>query len=260
VVSERRALERMLALAARLVPSSGAIFAGFNWPILAVRVARLLHAAGVTVVYENGIVEDQLTKVLPTAPTDLAAADNSPALTGSLDALFLWLRSGRIDMTFIDAPIVDQMGNINSTALGSYGSPKVRLAGSGGGSELTATGRSVVLMCSGTTARSYPRRVDYITSPGYLAAAGDRARFGYPAGRGPVLVVTPLGLLGFDSESLVPRAVFADVTVSQLSGTFRWLDAVDYAVATIPEPSQAELDAVTSVLTEARARRYRLGT
>lgn len=256
-MNQRTAVDRVLTAALRLVPQRGVVFAGFNWPMLALRAARRLHAGGVTVVYEDGIVEDSLTPVLPTAPTDMAAAAGCPATAGSLEALFFWLRGGRAQMTMLDAPIVDRHGNVNSTVVGDYYTPKVRLAGSGGGSELSATGRDVLLICASTEPRAYPERVDYVTSVG---RGGESDGRGPLPGRGPVLLATPLGLLAYGpKQTLIPRAVFADVSVEQMHATFRWLSPDIPVPATLPDPSEEELAAVHEVLAEARAQRYRAG-
>ena len=251
------AIERVLVVALRLVPEQGVVFAGFNWPMLALRAARRLHAGGVTVLYEDGIVEDELTDRLPTAPTDMAAAARSPATAGSVEALFFWLRGGRAELTMLDAPIVDRRGNVNSTVVGDYASPKVRLAGSGGGTELSATGRDVVLICSSLEPRAYPEGVDYVTSPGRLAPDGEGSCL---PGRGPLVLLTPLGLLAYGADGLLaPRAVFDDVTADRLRATFRWLPDAAPPAAELPNPTGEELDAVRSVLREARAQRYRVG-
>ena len=254
------AIERVLVLAVRLIPESGVIFAGFNWPMLSLRAARRLHAPYVTVLYENGIVEDGLTPDLPTAPTDMAAAVEAPVAAGTIEALFFWLRGGRASMTMLDAPIVDRRGNVNTTVVGDYSHPKVRLAGSGGGSELSATGRNVVLICTSIDARSYPARVDYITSPGRLEEEGDLAAGGYLPGRGPVALITPLGMLTFGADGvLLPRAVFGDVDLDQLRSTFAWLPEELPEPIKLPEPSEEELAAVRQVLEEAREQHYRAG-
>jgi glutaconate CoA-transferase subunit B len=261
VVSRYSPQEAMLVLAARLVPADGVVFVGFNWPMLAVRAARRLHAPHVTVVYENGIVEDRLTPHLPTAPTDLAAADGAPVFGTSVDALLMWLRSGRVDTVLMDAPIVDSRGNVNSTVVGDYWQPRVRLAGSGGGADLSATGRSVILLCSAATARAYPVRVDYVTSPGRLDANEDRDTLGYPPGRGPVALVTPVGMLCFGSDGrLRPAGVYPEVTEPDLRAIFGWLPTIWTAPAALTPPTPTELTVVRGVLDEARQRLYRVGT
>ncbi|UUZ65194.1 hypothetical protein LP417_11585 [Polaromonas sp. P1-6] len=77
------AFEQLLFTGATQIPDDGVVFVGFHWPMLMSRIARRLHAPNVTVVYENGIVEDRITPLLPTSPCDLTAAEGSPVCAGS---------------------------------------------------------------------------------------------------------------------------------------------------------------------------------
>lgn len=250
--------ERMLLTAAALVRPDGVYFVGFHWPMVAMRVARRLHAPHASVVYENGIVEDRLTPTFPTSPSDLASAEGATACAGSLEALYMWLGGGRVDVAMLDAPIVDRRGNVNSTVVGDYDHPRVRLAGSGGGTELASLGRSLMLISSSTDPRSYPEAVDYVTSPGYLGGRGDRERLGYLRGTGPTWLVNPLGLFGFEDEEVGVMALHPGVTADEVGTAFGWEIDVPASVDTLPEPNDVELDAVRATLAEARERRYRL--
>jgi glutaconate CoA-transferase subunit B len=167
---------------------------------------------------------------------------------------------GRVTRTFLEAPIVDRRGNVNTTVIGDYDQPTVRLPGSGGGTELGSLGRGLTLMCNSVNARSFPEKVDYVTSPGHLGAAGDRDRLGYPHGRGPGVLVTPLGRLGFrEGQGFTPTGFHRGVSWDDLSACFRWLPAVSVAeIGEIADPTPAELAATRHVLREARTNRYRL--
>jgi glutaconate CoA-transferase subunit B len=177
---------------------------------------------------------------------------------GSLEALYMWLGSGRVDMALLDAPIVDRRGNVNTTVVGYYGRPRVRLAGSGGGTELASLGRSLMLVSSSTNPRSYPAAVDYVTSPGYLAERGDRARLGYKPGTGPTWLVNPLGVFGFADEELCVTALHPGVEAAEVEAAFGWAIEVPPDPDRLPGPSPEELAAARSVLEEATGRRYRL--
>ncbi|HYM68670.1 MAG TPA: CoA-transferase, partial [bacterium] len=192
--------ERFLLTGARCIPDATVVFVGFHWPMLMARVARRLHAPGIIVVYENGIVEDHLTALLPTSPCDLVAAEGAPMCAGCFESLYMWLGAGRVEMTVLEAPIVDRHGNVNTSVVGTYHRPKVRLPGSGGGTELASLGRGLLLVSASTDRRSYPERVDYVTSPGYLEGADDRERLGYKPGSGPQILVNPLGMFRFDGR------------------------------------------------------------
>lgn len=250
--------ERMLITGARLLPEGAVTFVGFHWPMVISRVARRLSAPNLVVVYEDGIIEDRLTPVLPTSPSDLAAAVDSPFCAGSLESLFMWLGRGRVEWTLLEAPIVDRRGNVNTTVVGDYRRPKVRLPGSGGGTELASLGRGLVLISASTSPRSYPEAVDYITSPGYMTARGERSRLGYKPGSGPRLLVNPLGLFEFVDEDLRARALHPDVSVAAACAAFGWEMSIADDVERLPEPSPKELATVRSELDNAREQLYRM--
>lgn len=250
--------ERTLVTAARLVEPHGVHFVGFHWPMLAMRIARRLHAPHASVVYENGIVEDRLTPVLPTSPSDLTSAEGASTCATSVEALYMWLGAGRVDIAMLDAPIVDRRGNVNTTVVGDYRRPRVRLAGSGGGTELASMGRAVLLISSSVNPRSYPEEVDYITSPGYLRERGDRERLGYKPGTGPRWLVNPLGRFRFVDEEVAVDALHPGVEPDDVRAAFGWPIEVPEDPARLPEPSADELQATRAVLAEARERLYRL--
>jgi glutaconate CoA-transferase subunit B len=259
--------ERFILSGAREYRDGEVCFVGFHWPQLAARIARFLHAPDMIVVYETGVVEDGPTPELPTSPTDLRCAVGAPMLAGSIDALFGWLASGRVQRTFLDAPIVDRRGNVNTTAIGPYASPKVRLAGSGGGTELASVGRGLTLLCSSTRPRSFPERVDYLTSPGHLGAPGERARLGYPPDSGPKALITPLGRFtfgdgGFGDGGFGVDALQPGVGWDEVAATFvGWVGPEEPAgVERVPEPTPAELEVVRRVLAEAEGKHYRIPT
>jgi glutaconate CoA-transferase, subunit B len=251
--------ERFLFTASREFADGQVCFVGFHWPMVAARIARRLHAADLTVIYENGVVEDQLTPELATAPTDLRCAVGAPALMGSLDALYGWLRAGRAGLTVLDAPIVDQYGNVNTTVVGPYSAPKVRLAGSGGGTELGALGPGLTLLSSSTQPRSFPGRVDYITSPGHLYGAGQRARLGYPPDRGPKNMITPLGRFVLSPEGgFESFALHSGIVAAQVAEVFVGWPMPEEADAVLPDPQESDLKVIRAVLDDARHTRYRL--
>lgn len=251
---------QFLITAAREVTDDDVALVGFHWPMVATRIARLTHAPNVTAVYESGVVETVLTPELPTSPADLRAAAGSAYCGSSTDALFAWLGRGRVTRTLLEAPIVDRRGNVNTTVVGPYDRPAVRMPGSGGGTELASMGRGLTLLTASQDPRSFPERVDYITSPGYLRAPGDRQRYGYPDDRGPRTLITPLGRFCIDdTDGVRVEAVHEGVTTRDLRACFRWLDAAPPKVLPVlPAPTAAEVNALAQVLDSARRSHYRL--
>lgn len=251
--------EQMFFSGARRIRDGAVLFVGFHWPMVMARIARRLHAPNVVIVYENGIVEDRLTSVLPTSPCDLTAAEQAPVCAGSLEALYMWLGSGRVQMTLVEAAIVDRYGNVNTTAVGPYLQPKVRLPGSGGGTELSSFGRDLLLVSASVNKRSYPDRVDYITSPGYLGGRAERHRLGYKPDTGPQTLVNPLGIFHFDENGeMYAGALHSGVSPDEVRAAFSWPIQIKAGHAVLPEPTEDELTVIRQELAHAKERYYLL--
>jgi glutaconate CoA-transferase subunit B len=170
----------------------------------------------------------------------------------------MWLASGRVQVTVLEAPIVDRYGNVNTTAVEPYAKPKVRLPGSGGGTELGSFGKGLVLVNASTNRRSYPERVDYITSPGYLNGARERAALGYDPQTGPRQLVNPLGICRFDENGeMVLAALHAGVKAEDAKASFGW-PIRSRQIEVLPEPTGDELAIVREELAHAKKRYYLL--
>lgn len=227
--------------------------------MLMARIARRLQAPRMVVVYENGIIEDRLTSHLPTSPCDLVVAEGAPMCAGSPESLFMWLGGGRVETTVLEAPIVDRYGNVNTSVIGDYRRPKVRLPGSGGGTELASLGRGLVLVSASTNPRSYPERVDYVTSPGYFGGGDERTRLGYKLGTGPQCLINPLGTFRFATDGeMYPASLHPGVSADDVLATFSWPIRIDEELGLLPEPARDELTVVRDVLREAGERYYLL--
>ncbi|MGD9922311.1 MAG: CoA-transferase [Pseudorhodoplanes sp.] len=248
--------EQMLLTGAKRIKDGSVLFVGFHWPMLMTRIARRLHAPDIVVIYENGIVEDRLTSVLPTSPSDLTAAEGAAACAGSLESLFMWLASGRVQMTLLEAVIADRFGNINTTAIGPYEKPTVRLPGSGGGTELASMGHGLMLVSASTAARSYPERVDYNTSPGYLAGRQRRTGLGYDPATGPQCLVNPFGVFEYDQNGeMYAAALHTGLSAKTVQSAFAWPIRAELATE-LPGPSVDDLRIVREEIENARKRLY----
>jgi glutaconate CoA-transferase subunit B len=162
--------EMMAAVAARELRDGEVTFVGIGLPNLACNLARALHAPNLVLIYESGAVG--------AAPDRLPVSIGDPSLvTGSLmvcpmaDVFQLFLQNGRIGVGFLGGAQIDRWGNINTTVVGSYRAPRVRLPGSGGAAEIAIHARRV-LVISRLNARSFPAEVDFITSPGQRSRGG----------------------------------------------------------------------------------------
>jgi acyl CoA:acetate/3-ketoacid CoA transferase beta subunit len=189
--------EIMAAAAAREFRNGEVAFIGTGLPMVAAYLAKATHAPDVVLVFESGIVGAQ-PKELATGVGDLRLLVGCLKSTGLYYALSL-LQGGFIDIGFLGAAEVDQYGNLNSTAIGDYLRPKVRLPGSGGANDIGSLARRLVIVVPHDRRRLVPR-VQYRTTPGFLDGPGARERAGL-RGEGPVRVITDLATLDFDPET-----------------------------------------------------------
>ncbi len=189
--------ELMAAAAAREIRDGEVGFIGTGLPMVAAYLAKYTHAPGSVLIFESGVV-DARPRELATGVGDLRLLHGCVKATGLYYALSL-LQGGRVDIGFLGAAEVDEYGNVNSTVIGSYIKPKLRLPGSGGANDIgSLAGRTVIIVPH--EARKIVRRVQYRTTPGFLDGPGARERAGL-RGKGPVRVITDLAVLDFAPDS-----------------------------------------------------------
>ncbi|HET9552256.1 MAG TPA: CoA-transferase [Anaeromyxobacteraceae bacterium] len=221
MASEYTPSEMMAAVAARELEDGEVTFVGIGLPNLACNLARALHAPDLVLIYESGAVG--------AAPERLPVSIGDPSLvTGSLmvcsmaDVFQLFLQNGKIGVGFLGGAQIDRFGNINTTVVGPYASPKVRLPGSGGAAEIAVHARRVLII-SRLSARAFPAEVDFITSPGQRCRGRSRRELGMP-GAGPVKVVTDKAVLESDPETgeMVLTGLYPGVTVEEVQAGVGW--------------------------------------
>jgi acyl CoA:acetate/3-ketoacid CoA transferase beta subunit len=186
--------EIMAVAAAREIQDGEVAFIGTGLPMVAAYLAKYTHAPNSVLIFESGVVGAQ-PKELATGVGDLRLLHGCVKATGLYYALSL-LQGGFVDIGFMGAAEVDQYGNINSTAIGDYRRPKVRLPGSGGANDIGSLAGRVVIILPHERRKLVPR-VQYLTTPGFLDGPGERERAGL-RGEGPTRVITDLATLDFD--------------------------------------------------------------
>jgi glutaconate CoA-transferase, subunit B len=198
--------EMMTVAAARQLRAGTACFVGIGLPSTAANLARATHAPDLVLIYESGCLGAKPSK-LPLSIGDGMLADTADAVVSVPEVFNYWLQPGRIDVGFLAAAQLDRFGNINTTVIGPYDAPKVRLPGAGGAPEIAASCREVVIVVR-QTQRAFVERLDFVTSVGFGRGAGDRERLGL-RGRGPRAVITDIGVLE-------PDPVTCELTLTQL--------------------------------------------
>jgi glutaconate CoA-transferase subunit B len=238
--------EMMTVAAARHLNDGDVCFVGIGLPSTAANLARRTHAPALVLVYESGCLGARPAR-LPLSIGDGELAATAEAVVSVPEVFNYWLQPGRIDVGFLGAAQLDRYANINTTVIGDYRDPKVRLPGAGGAPEIAACCREVILVLRHSL-RAFVERVDFVTSVGYGEGAGDRERLGL-TGAGPRLVVTDLGILEPDPQTceLTLTHVHPGVTVDQVRDATGWQLALADALTTTEPPTSTELAALRAL-------------
>jgi glutaconate CoA-transferase subunit B len=232
--------EVMTVVAARALTDETVCFVGIGLPSTAANLARLTHAPRTVLVYESGTIGSK-PATLPLSIGDGELAETADAVVPVPEIFAYWLQGGRIDVGFLGAAQIDRFANLNSTVIGHYERPKVRLPGGGGAPEIAAMAGEVIVIIRQST-RTFVERLDFRSSIGFGDGTGDRERLGLP-GRGPTIVITDLGVLRPDPETceLTLTQVHPDVSVDQVREATGWpLRVADHVDETEP-PTDEEL-------------------
>ncbi|MCC6930248.1 MAG: hypothetical protein IT359_14780 [Gemmatimonadaceae bacterium] len=237
----------MACVAARELRDGEVVFVGIGLPNLACNLARATHAPRLTLIYESGAIGAQPER-LPVSIGDPSLVTGSLMVCGMADVFQLFLQNGRIEVGFQGGAQVDRFGNINTTAIGDYSSPTVRLPGSGGAAEIAIHARRTLIIAR-LSARAFPERVDFITSPGHRARGGSRAELGIP-GAGPTRVITDKGILAANAETgeLELAALYPGVSVDEVRRGVGWPLAVRATLDAVAPPGERELQLLREVL------------
>jgi len=241
--------EIMTVTAARQLRNGAVCFVGIGLPSAACNLARLTHAPDLVLIYESGTVGTQPV-VLPLSIGDSELAETATCIVPLPEIFAHYLQRGRIDIGFLGAAQIDRFGNLNSTVIGEYAHPQVRLPGAGGAPEIAANAHEVLVVMKQTT-RSFVARLDFRTSCGYLDGGGARRARQLP-GAGPKAVITDFGVLrpNAASEELELTALYPGVTVESARAATGWPLSVARTLELVPPPEPREL----TVLRDLHAR------
>ena len=244
--------ELLAILASRELKDGQVVFAGVGIPLLAATLAQRLHAAGLTILFEGGVIGAFIEPgKLPPSTNDQRCTKRANMVLGSAEVLLL-LQRGYVDVGFMGGAQIDQYGNLNSSFIGDPAKPAVRLPGTGGGNDIASLAQMIVAMPH--QKRRFVEKVDFITSPGWLRGGNTRAESGLPAG-GMMRVVTDLALFGFDDTSRRMKVIALNpgVTREQIQENTGWPVKYAASVEETKVPRAKEL----AVLRELHARTAR---
>ena len=223
--------ELMCVLAAREIGDGDVVFVGIGLPNLACNLARATHAPNMTLIYESGAVGAVPDRVPPSIG-DPALVTGSLMVTSMADIFQSFLQNGKIQIGFLGGAQVDKRGNINTTAVGPYASPKVRLPGSGGACEIAQHAQRVLIVTK-LDKRAFPDKVDFITSNGKRVKK----------------VITNMGILEPDETGeLTLTALYPGVSFDDVQGNIGWALKKAPRLAEVALPTANEIDLLRNKL------------
>jgi glutaconate CoA-transferase, subunit B len=237
-------------VAARRVAQARTVFIGVGRPSTAALLARAVHNPDLVLIYESGTIGAKPVNV-PLSIGDGELAETADAIVSVPEMFNYWIGPGRIDLAVLGAAQVDRFANLNSTVIGDYASPRVRLPGAGGAPEIAA-GCGEVLVIVPHSRRTFVERLDFVTTVGHGDGPGARERLGFRGG-GPAAVITDLGVLepAPDTRELTLTAVHPGVAVDDVRAATGFELAVADDVAVTPPPTARELRALEELVVDA---------
>jgi glutaconate CoA-transferase subunit B len=251
VALEYNTTELMACVASRVLEDGKSVFVGTGLPIIATMLAQRLHAPELLIVFEAG----GLGPKLPTIPISVGDSRTfyKGVMAASMDYVMGMAQAGLVDYGFLGAAQIDRYGNLNTTVIGDYGSPKVRLPGSGGANDVGSLCTRTIILMRHDRLR-FMNKLDFLTTPGYLTGPGAREAAGLPADTGPHRVITQLGVMGFEEETkeMSLLSVHPGVTREQVQENTSFDLHVGSDVAVTEEPTREELRLLREEIDPAR--------
>jgi glutaconate CoA-transferase, subunit B len=232
--------ELMTVAAARCVASDDVCFVGIGLPSAACNLARLTHAPEITLIYESGTIGAR-PSVLPLSIGDGELCATALTTVSVPEFFRYWLPSGRITVGFLGAAQIDRFANINTTVVGDYHAPKVRLPGAGGAPEMAARCQRIFIVMPQST-RAFVERLDFLTSMGHGDGRNRRVRLGMTP-IGPAKVITDLCVMEPDPQTreLTVTSLHPGVSPDQVLAATGWPIRFTTTVSETTPPSEEEL-------------------
>jgi glutaconate CoA-transferase subunit B len=242
-MTDYTASELLAVMASREMTEVNTLFAGVGTPLLAAILAQKTFNPNLTIVVEGGSIGPQVVPgLLPISTNEMRISHRAQMVIG-ITEIFLLTQRGFLEMGFIGGAQIDRFGNVNTTVIGDYAQPKVKLPGSGGANDIASLCRRIILVTTHER-RRFVSRVDFITSPGWLDGGETRRKAGLVFGR-IERVITNLCVMGFEPESKAMRveALHPGTTIEEVQDNTGFdLIVPDHLSATVaPEAAEIEM-------------------
>ncbi|MFT3905438.1 MAG: CoA-transferase subunit beta [Steroidobacteraceae bacterium] len=254
--SKWTASEVMTIAAARALSNDDVCFVGIGAPSAACNLARLTHAPGITLIYESGTLATR-PEVLPLSIGDGELCDTALTTVGVPEMFRYWLQGGRITVGFLGGAQIDRFANLNTTVVGDYAKPRVRLPGGGGAPEIASQCQEVFITMA-QNPRAFVAKLDFITSFGHGEGGDHRRRMGLST-QGPTRLITDLCVMEPDPQTREMSVVslHPGVTREQLQKQTGWELRYAAEVGETPAPTAEELEVLRAL--QERTRRAHAG-
>ncbi|HXF89925.1 MAG TPA: CoA-transferase subunit beta [Xanthobacteraceae bacterium] len=238
--------EMMTIAAARALRNDDVCFVGIGMPSAAANLARLTHAPDIVLIYESGTLGTK-PSVLPLSIGDGELCETALTTVSVPEMFRYWLQGGRITVGFLGGAQIDRFANLNTTVIGPYDKPKVRLPGGGGAPEIAVScGEIFIIMTQ--SKRSFVPKLDFVTSLGHGEGSNHRARLNVNS-RGPTKLVTDLAIFepDPDSKEMTVVSMHPGVTRAALQDNTGWPLRYAATVAETPPPTARELEVLRAL-------------
>jgi len=244
--------EMMTIAAARALGNDDVVFVGIGAPSAACNVARLTHAPDITLIYESGTIGTR-PNVLPLSIGDGELCETAVTTVAVPEMFRYWLMGGRITVGFLGAAQLDRFGNINTTVIGDYAHPKIRLPGGGGAPEIASSCGQVFITMK-QSARGMVEKIDFFTSFGHGAGGDARQKLGISTA-GPTLLITDLAIWrpDPDSKEFTVTSLHPGVTPTQVQQTCAWPARFAESLEQTAPPTGLELQTLRDLQARTKA-------
>lgn len=230
--------EMMISRAAKELEDGERVLVGVGVPNLACNLAKRLHAPDLELVYESGAIGSDPAS-LPLSIGDPVLVSGARSVVSMVDSFGYYLQGGRIDVGFLGCAQIDRFGNLNSTVIGRYDEPTVRLPGSGGACEIASNSHRTIVITTHSR-RRFVDTLDFVTSPGYLEGRKQREDVGLPGG--PSAVITDKAVCRYDETGEMYLAeVHPGSSVDDVQSATGWSLNIGASVTETPPPTSEEL-------------------
>ncbi|WP_324733869.1 CoA-transferase subunit beta [Pseudomonas paeninsulae] len=238
--------EMMTVAAARRLNNGAVCFVGIGLPSKAANLARLTSSPDVVLIYESGPIGAK-PSVLPLSIGDGELAETADTVVPTGEIFRYWLQGGRIDVGFLGAAQVDKFGNINTTVIGDYHKPKVRLPGAGGAPEIAGSAKQVLIILK-QSHRTFVDKLAFITSVGHGEGGDHRKQLGLP-GAGPVGIITDLCIMEPEegTREFIVTSLHPGVSREQVLDATGWQIRFADNVSVNAAPTEVELTALRAL-------------